>query len=398
MRWIIGVSSGYNAPGVDAALLEIEGAGLEMRVRLLNALHQGYPRDLRDLIERVSGAAPVGLKQVSLVHRLLGETFASAARQVADQVSFSTQKVQCVGCPEHTVWHEPEGRFPATLGLGMAAVVAERTGLTTVSDFRSRDVAAGGQGVPLTALADYLLFSHPEEHRVLIHLGGLATVAYVSAGAAPQQVIGFEAGPCNGFLDGLMRQLTSGREAFDPGGKHAVQGCCIEPLLERWLTHPYLQRRPPKSLPRHRFGEDFIVQAVQQARQMKWSLHDLLCTATHFVAHGVTSGVQQFLPKASPARVLLSGGGVRNGFLWHLIEQKLQRGPLARTDEAGVPVEARKAMSAGVLAALVLDGVPGNVPGATGAAGARLLGSLMPGSGANWARCVAWMANPLRGS
>jgi anhydro-N-acetylmuramic acid kinase len=194
-----------------------------------------------------------------------------------------------------------------------------------------------------------------------------------------------------------MRQLTGGREAFDPGGKHAVQGCCIEPLLERWLTHPYLQRRPPKSLPRHRFGEDFIVQAVQQARQMRWSLHDLLCTATHFVAHGITSAVRRFLPKAAPTRVLLSGGGVRNGFLWHLIEQQLQGGPLARTDDVGVPFEARKAMAAGVLAALVLDGVPGNVPGATGAAGARLLGSLTPGSGANWARCVAWMANPPRG-
>jgi anhydro-N-acetylmuramic acid kinase len=276
--------------------------------------------------------------------------------------------------------------------------VAERTGLTTLSDFRSRDVAAGGQGVPLAALADYLLFRHAEEHRVLIHLGGLATVVYVPAGAKAPQVLGFEAGPCNGFLDGLMRQLTGGREAFDPGGKHAVQGCCIEPLLERWQTHPYLQRRPPKSLPRHRFGEDFIVQAVQQARQMRWSLHDLLCTATHFVAYGITSAVQRYLPREGPTRVLLSGGGVRNGFLWHLIEQKLQGGTLAKTDEAGVPVEARKAVAAGILAALLLDGVPGNVPGATGAAGARLLGSLTPGSGANWARCVAWMANPLRGA
>jgi anhydro-N-acetylmuramic acid kinase len=397
-RWIIGVSSGCNAPGVDAALLEIEGAGIDLRVRLLHALHQVYPRDLRELIDRVSGSAPVGLKQVGLVHRLLGETFASAARQVADQASFSLQKVQCVGCPEHTVWHEPEGRFPTTLGLGMAAVIAERTGITTLSDFRSRDVAAGGQGVPLAALADYLLFRHADEHRVLIHLGGLATLVYVPAGAKVQQVLGFEAGPCNGFLDGLMRQLTGGREAFDPGGKHAVQGCCIEPLLERWQTHPYFQRRPPKSLPRHRFGEDFIVQAVHQARQMRWSLHDLLCTATHFVAHGITSAVQRYLPRGTPARVLLSGGGVRNGFLWHLIEQKLQGGTLAKTDEAGVPVEARKAMSAGILAALLLDAVPGNVPEATGAAGARLLGSLTPGSGANWARCVAWMANPLRGS
>jgi anhydro-N-acetylmuramic acid kinase len=395
-RWIIGLSSGCNAPGVDAALLEIEGVGLDLRVRLLHALHQSYPRDLRDLIERVCSGAPVGLKLIGLVHRLLGETFASAARQVADHASFSLQKVHCISCPEHTVWHDPEGRFPATVGLGMATVVAERTGITTINEFRSRDVAGGGQGVPWTALADYLLFHHPEENRVLIHLGGLATVTFVPAGAKPAQVIGFEAGPCNGLLDGLMHQLTGGREAFDAGGKHAVQGCCIEPLLERWRTHPYLQRRPPKSLPRHRFGEEFIAQELQQARQMRWSLHDVLCTATHFVAHGVTSAVERFLPEASPARVLLSGGGVRNGFLWHLIEQQLQGWVLSKTDAVGVPGDARKAMGAGILAALLLDGVPANIPGATGAAGARLLGSLTPGSGANWARCTAWMANPTR--
>jgi anhydro-N-acetylmuramic acid kinase len=387
-RWHIGLASGSSADGVDAALLETDGVGLELRVRLLHALHHPYPRELRDLIRRAGGA-----RQVSLLHRLLGEGFAAAARRVADQASFSLQKVQCIGCPGHTLWHEPEGRFPSTLGLGMAAVVAERTGVTTVSDFRARDMAAGGQGVPLDALVDYLLFRRPQETLVLLHLGGLATVVYLPAGGRAQEVIGFEAGPCSVLLDGLMSQLTGGREAFDAGGKHAVQGCCIEPLLTRWLGHPYLQRRPPKSLPRQGFGEEFVVQAVQLARQMNWSLHDLLCTATHFVARGITGAVRRFLPPGRPPqRVLLSGGGVRNGLLLHLLAQQLPGVPVEKTDQAGVPAETRKALAFGVLAALTADGVPANVTSATGAAGARLLGSLTPGSAANWARCVAWMA------
>jgi anhydro-N-acetylmuramic acid kinase len=272
----------------------------------------------------------------------------------------------------------------------MAAVVAERCGVTTVSDFRARDVAAGGQGVPLAALTDYILFRHPHEGRVLLHLGGLARVVFLPAGCRLHEVVGFEAGPCNVLLDALMRHLTGGRESYDPGGKHAVQGRCIEPLLRAWLAHPYLERRPPKSLPRHAFADEFAAQAVHQARQHHSGLHDLLCTATHFVARGITSALERFLPPGRRIdRVFLSGGGVRNGLLWHLLEQQLGGRPLDRTDEVGIPADVRKALSFGMLAALTVDGVPANVPSATGA---RLLGSLTPGSSLNWSRCLAWMA------
>lgn len=393
-RYLIGLASGSSADGVDAALLEMEGAGLTLRARLVQALHRPYPRELRELVLRASAAGPFEVRQVSLLHRLLGETFAATARQVADQASLSLQQVQCIGCSGHTVWHEPEGRFPSTLGLGMSAVIAERTGVTVVSDFRARDLAAGGQGLPLEAYVDQMLFRHPQENRVLLHLGGAASVVYLPASQRQQPVVGFEAGPCNVLLDGLMRQLTSGRETFDAGGKHAVQGRCIEPLLERWLAHPYLQRRPPKYLPRHHFGEEFVAQAVQMARQMNWQLHDLLCTATHFVAHGIALSLKRFLPLGRlPDRAVLSGGGVRNGLLWHLLEQNLAGMPLEKTDSSGVPFETRKALTYGVLAALSVDGVPANIPAATGAAGSRLLGTLTPGSSVNWARCVAWMTS-----
>src|SRR6266478_7049794 len=181
-RWIIGLASRSSGVGVDAALLEVEGAGLALQTHLIHVLHQSYSRDLNELLHRLDAAPTIELRQVSLLNRLLGETFAAVARQVADQASFSLQNVSCLGCLGHSAWHDPEGRFPSHLDHGMAAVVAERTGITTVSDLPSRDLAAGGQGAPLAALADYLLFRHPQEHRVLLHLGGLARVVSMPAG------------------------------------------------------------------------------------------------------------------------------------------------------------------------------------------------------------------------
>jgi anhydro-N-acetylmuramic acid kinase len=396
-RWIIGLSSGSSADGVDAALVEIESVGLDLRARLVHGSHQPFGRELRELLLRVAGGR-CETREVSWLQRVMGETFAAAARQTADQASFSLQKVQCIGCSGHTVWGDPDGRFPSLLSVGMAAVVAERTGVTTLSDFRARDLAAGGQGAPLGALADYLLFRDDatDQGRLLIHLGGTAQVVYLPPKGRVQDVIGFEAGPCNILLDALMRQLTGGQENFDNGGKYAVQGRCIDPLLQSWLAHPFHQRRPPKSLARHTFADPCAAQVVSQAKEQKWSPFDVLCTATHFVAQTVAGAIRQFLAHrvSGTERVLLSGGGTCNGLLWHLLEQRLGGGkPLERSDAAGVPWQCRGAMVTAVLAALTVDGVPANVPQATGAAGSRLLGSLTPGTSANWARCVNWMAS-----
>jgi anhydro-N-acetylmuramic acid kinase len=400
-RRLIGLSSGSSLNGVDAALVETEGNGLCLRPRLVHFLHQSYSRDLRELLLRSGSTNSLSLRQVAMLHRVLGENFASAARLVADQAKLALQNILCVGLAGHTLWHETEGRYPASLNIGMAAVVAERTGITTISDFRGRDVVVGGQGFPLTPLVDSMLFHDPREHRLLIHLGGVATILSLPAPAAAsdgfdaepgrRQIVGFQAAPCTILLDGLMRLLTSGREAYDTGGKHAVQGRCIEALLERWLAHPTLQKKPPKNMSRQEFGEDFLAQAVQFARHMRRNLHDLLCTATHFVVRAIALAIKRFIAKPVQ-RVLLSGGGVRNGLLWSLLAQHLAPVPVEKLDAFGIPAEARKAVGFAGLAALTMDGVPANLPDATGAAGPRLLGHITPGCGANWAHCLSWMA------
>jgi anhydro-N-acetylmuramic acid kinase len=231
---------------------------------------------------------------------------------------------------------------------------------------------------------------------VVLHLGGLARAVFLPAGGRPADVIGFEVGPCSVLLDALMRQLTGGRESFDAGGKHAVQGKCIEPLLRDWLAHPALQRRPPRCVPVQEFGDDFAARVLSEARTHQAGPHDLLCTATHFVARCIGRALERFLPRDKRIdRILLSGGGARNGLLWHLLGQQFAGTAVERSDEAGIPADARKALSFGVLAALTLDGVPGSAPSATGAGGPRLLGSLAPGAPANWAQCLAWMAARL---
>lgn len=394
-RWVIGLASGASADGLDAALAEVEGCGLGMRARVLHTMHQPLPEDLRGLLRRTA-PGPCNMREAALVHRLLGETFAAAAGQTADQASFSLQRVQCIGCSGHTVWGDPDGRFPSLVNLGMAAVVAERTGVTTVSDFRARDLAAGGLGVPLAALTDHVLLRdyHGDEDRLVIHLGTVAQVVRLPPRCRVQEITAFEAGPCNLLLDALMRHLTSGQEEFDSGGKNAVQGRCLEPLLERWLSHPFLQRRPPRAVPRHVFGDAFAAQAVQQAREQHANPYDLLCTATHYVVRILVGAMRRFLPatQSAAAQVLLSGGGARNGLLRHLLAQQLGDGHVVEPiDAAGIPSHARRAVAAGLLAALCLDGVPANLPQATGATGSRLLGSLTPGSPSNWARCLSWM-------
>lgn len=392
-RYYIGLSSGSSLFGVDAALVRADGLGADVRLRLEHFLHAPFGNELRELLWRVANSPTPEVRHLATLHRVLGETYALAVRQLLDAGRRPIHDILCVGCAGQTLWHDPAARYPASLQLGMTAVLAERTGLTTLSDFTGRDLALGGQGLPNTALIDAMLFHHPHEHRARLHLGSVASIVSLPAnlGLNRRNVIGFQVAPGTMLLDGLMRLMTNGRERFDAGGKHAVQGRCLEPLLERWMQNHFFQQRPPKCVPRHEFGPDFLNRAIEQAKRLDGNLHDVLCTVTHFVAHAIVQSLQTYLP-AMPARILLSGRGVRNGFLWHLLEQKLGAIPLEKTDAHGVPTDAYRALAYAGLATLTMDGVPINLPSVTGASGQRLLGQFTPGSRDNWARCLAWMA------
>lgn len=392
-RWFIGLSLGPSLSGIDAAVVELTGQGVDLQARLAYSLHEPLVRELRELLINVSTPEAADVQQVSVADHALGEALATTARLAADRASVSLQSVFAIGSTGFVAWHDATGRAPATLALGTAARIAERTGVTVVDDFRSRDVAAGGQGSPLHAIVDQLLLSDLREHRLVIHLGGIARVTYLPPGAAPGALLAWEAGPCNVLLDALMQGLSNGKERLDVGGRWGVQGRQLLELLTRWQKHPFLLRRPPRSLHRSSFAEEFVRQTLVLAEQQHWNARDLLCTATHFIAHAIDDSIRKWLPKTiHPERIILTGGGVKNGFLWRLLSERLAPLPLERSDVHGMAAEAKSAVDAAVLAALTLDGMAGNVPGATGAQGARLLGRLTPGSPAAWSRCVHWMA------
>jgi anhydro-N-acetylmuramic acid kinase len=379
-RVLIGLSVGSGLEGVDAAVVRGTGVGLELAPRAERALRVPFPPAARDLLR--AGPSPELTRNVA-------DTAVHAARVVLTQLGVSPRDVFALGLLD-PARPAVEAAVPWP---EVADRVAEQTGLTVLHDFRSRDRAAAGTGHPITAAAEYLLFRNASEDRLLVHLGAAAGVLLIPAGAKVSGLTGFEAGPGNALLDAVVYHGTRGREPTDPGGRKAVQGCCREPLLARWLEHPYLTRKPPKTVHADAFGKAFLLAGFETARQLGAGLPDLLCTATHLVARAVGDACRTWLPPAAgPRRVLLTGGGVRNGFLWQLVGQQFD-GSVARSDEVGLPSLARNAASAAVLAALTCDGVAGNLPLLTGAAGGRLIGHLAPGDARNWSRCAAWIAD-----
>jgi anhydro-N-acetylmuramic acid kinase len=385
-RTLIGLSVGSGLEGVDAVAVRVEGLGLELVPRVVPTARVPFPPAVRDVIRAATGV-PTPLSPEFL--RTVADTAVFAARQALSRGAVSPRDTFAAGFLEPSRPNSPPPiRWPEVAGR-----IAEQIGVTVLHGFADRDRAAGGAGHPLTPVADFLLFRDATETRLLVHLGATATVALVPARGTVSSVFAFEPGPGNQLLDAILFHGSRGKEHVDPGGKKAVQGKCLEPLLARWLEHPHLTRTPPKAVHPEAFGRSFLLAAFDSARQLAAGLPDLLCTATHLAARalGAACKLPQMRPDG-PRRVLLSGGGVRNGFLWQLTAQQFG-GSVERTDAAGVPALSRNAAAAAILAALTCDGVTGNLPVLTGASGGRLLGHIAPGDGRNWARCAAWLAD-----
>ncbi len=387
-RLLIGLSVGSGFEAADAAAVRVEGAGPGLAARVVGTARVSLGAEVRDAgrhLLRQADPWPTGFA------RTLAAELAMAARKAGGDL----RDALCAGLLTRLPDANPD---PDRATASAADHVAEQTGLTVVAGFRGRDVAAGGSGHLLTAAADAALFRDPFEERLLVHLGSVTSVLLIPPGGKPAELTGFEAGPGGRLLDDLTALGTRGREACDHGGTRAVQGRCLEPLLARWLAHPLLARKPPKAVPRAAFNAPFLTDAFESARADGGTLNDLLCTATHFVARCVGRECEAWLPPATgPRRVLVSGGGSRNGFLWKLLEQQFPGQVVERLDGVGVPAASRSAAAAAVLAGLTLDGVAANLPLVTGAAGGRLVGRIVPGDQRSWSACVAWMTEQVNG-
>lgn len=375
--------SGTSLDGVDAALLEVDGTTPgTFSWRLLGFHSESYLPEERDSIRRaIEGGGPAELARL---HAVLGERFARCALAGCARAAVDPGSVAAIGSHGQTVWHDPPsgGARGATLQLGDPATIAEITGIPVVSDFRTRDVAAGGHGAPLVPWPDRLLFSAPDRPRALQNLGGMANVTWLPAASGTEPVLAFDTGPGVALIDTAAELATGGRRTFDADGELAAAGRVDEDRLEQLLQHPFLRRRPPRSTGREVFGSAFVAGLIEdRAPRSHRDWADLVATLTAFTAASVADAYRRWVVPRGVSEVLLAGGGALNPVLAGMIAERLAPVPVRDLSVLGLDPEAREAACFAVLAWAHLHGLPANAPDSTGASGGRVLGSLTPGRG-----------------
>jgi anhydro-N-acetylmuramic acid kinase len=389
---VIGLMSGTSLDGIDAALVELDGPADNPQWRLVSFLDTPYSVDQRRAIHDaiLSGTAA----SLCRLHAELGEWFARAVLRACDEAGVRPADVAAVGSHGQTVWHEPplEGRRGATLQLGCPATIAERTGLAVISDFRARDVAAGGEGAPLVPWVDRLLFSHESKRRVLQNIGGMANLTWLPPRGSAAPLLAFDTGPGNALMDAAVELASDGAAAYDHDGAWASEGSVDAALLEELLAHPFFHRPPPKSTGREVFGRTFVQQLVARVRptdRREWA--GLIATLTELTARSIADAITQWVLPRGVDEVIVTGGGAMNPALVRRLGALVPAEVRAQHDALGVPPAAKEAVAFAVLAWAHLLGVPANVPSATGAAATRVLGSFTPG------RAGAQGADPIAG-
>ena len=371
-RRVVGLISGTSADGIDVALVELEGAGETTRARMLDFRTRPYDPELRARVLALKDARADDLLRC---HVRLGEEFGRAALEMIEAARRKGLSVHLIGSHGQTARHHPRADDPggraATLQLGEPAIIAERTGLPVVADFRPRDIAAGGEGAPLVPLVDWLLFRRAGSTRACLNMGGIANVTVVTERV--DAVRAFDLGPANMPLDLVVQHWTGGAETFDRDGRRALTGRVDHGLVAELLRHPYFELPPPKSTGREAFGDVFVEPLLARYAGRE---RDLLATLTRFVAASVAEGIRRWV-REPVAEVLVSGGGARNPTLMAELATALTPVPVRSLAEVGLDPDAKEAVAFAVLANETLFGRPGNVPGATGAAGPRILGKIV---------------------
>src|SRR6266404_8583214 len=315
---VLGLMSGTSADAIDVALARISGAPPHLKAKLLNHTSINFPPQLRKEILRVAEQQPISAGDLSQLNFRLGETFAEAALAACRRFRVSPKKVALIGSHGQTIFHQGKpvpylGRPTAsTLQIGEASIIAARTGITTVADFRPADIAEGGQGAPLVPYADYLLYRHPKLGRVSLNLGGIANITVIPASAKATQVLAFDTGPANMLMDALVAHFTRGRQRYDKDARLAQQGRSIPALVDDLMRDPYLKLVPPKSTGREYYGRSYLQKLLARGRRHKATPNDLLRAATIFTALSIVDALNRFvLPKTKIHQLIVSGGGDR---------------------------------------------------------------------------------------
>jgi anhydro-N-acetylmuramic acid kinase len=356
---VAGVLSGTSIDGIDVAVIEFEAD-----FKVLGHHSIAYPLEVREAILAVSNAH-THTSTISRLNFLLGELFADAVKQTCEKLGIPLAALNLIGCHGQTIFHEGEPieycgyRIASTLQIGEPAIIAKRTGVTTIADFRCDDIAAGGKGAPLVPLLDYRLFHHPEIGRIALNIGGIANITVIPAGASLEQVRAFDTGPGNMVIDALM-----GRESFDRNGETARRGRVHGELLETLLADAYYRQPPPKTAGREQYGAEFVMAFRHLSRE------DAVATATELTARTIADAVKGC---AGIQEVIVSGGGAHNQFLMERLRALVPQ-TVKTCADYGVNIDGKEAILFAFLAYESFHGRACNVPSATGACRAVICG------------------------
>jgi anhydro-N-acetylmuramic acid kinase len=396
---VVGLMSGTSMDGIDAAVVEITGRSIKLgksgrsgrpSLRLIAFQTTPYPDELRKRLLRLASGSALPVAESCRLNARLGEEFAAAALRVIRRSGVARGSVGLIGSHGQTVCHLPEPeregrwRLRSTLQLGEPSIIAERTGIATVADFRPRDQAAGGHGAPLTPLLHDVLFRHPTRGRVVVNIGGISNLTYLKPGLKQggkrESLLAFDSGPGNMLLDGIVHERTRGRLSMDVHGRLAGRGRVCGPLLTRLMAHPYLRQRPPKTTGRETFG----LPAMRKRFGRYWSslsTADLLATATAFTARSIAVHCTRVIdPKGPIDDVIVGGGGSRNPTIMLELQAALPSVMVSIMEAYGYDSRAVEAMAFALLAYEAVQGRTNNVPAATGAARAVVMGKILPGT------------------
>lgn len=387
-RLMLGVAVSSGVDSIESALVAISGGGLDARVQLLATQTAEIAPDVTERFGRLQ-SEPQKPGASAVLAASLQEQQAELIDRTLRQVGVEPQDVLAVGVHDPGLWDLADYTATAYVSLCDAARLAKATSINVIDAFPARDLAQGGQGGPITSLAQWVLLNHPSRRRALIDLGRSVTLTFLPGGRdRADRVLSFQVGPGSGLLDLLACQLTSGAQRYDPGGRLAVQGQQIPELLDHWLADPYFKRPLPRWHPWGVRPERFFTESVQMAIQAGWSVRDLLCTATHFIAAAIEKAVER-LPQASTIEeFVICGGGQQNGLLLRELASRLGNGRIVHLNDLGMADEALRPAAAAVLAMMHVDQTPANPSAVTGANAPSVLGRLTPGSPQNWRRLI----------
>ncbi|MCU6708617.1 anhydro-N-acetylmuramic acid kinase [Paenibacillus sp. J5C_2022] len=377
----VGLMSGTSLDGVDAAIVRIEGSGLESQVRLLHFYSKAYDDALRGTLKELCDPQRSNVQLVCGLNAYLGELFADAALKAVEEAGMRMEEIDFISSHGQTAWHMPDAvpgvpHLPSsTLQLGDLSVIAKRTGVIAIGDFRPADMAVGGQGAPLVPYGDLVLFRHPEKGRLLQNIGGIGNCTVLPPNASMHQLLAFDTGPGNMVIDSLVHALSDGRLHYDESGKWAAEGTADEALLQELMTHPYFRLPPPKSTGREMFGAEYAVALLERVSHLPPA--DIIATATAFTAHTIADACRKLvMPRCQIDEVIVSGGGAHNKTLLSLLQSLLPEVNVTTASALGVNDDAKEAIIFALLGHACLLGHNNNVPTATGAGRPTVMGKL----------------------